>query len=972
MAEPTLYEYNGKKYNYDTLRQQAFKRLAEEFSAEKDYDQYRQALTNLVEGIRTNRVSYQDGSFYDSQGEYKNGLYTDKKGKSQFSKRYKRDYYGRAANILQDLYNSASEYISPEESNKIKWGDNALSEALNKELFGNGDPKYFKDLDYDEKTQKYGTANRTNAFSTALTNLYNNFDKTFTGFDESQKRSALTSLGKAKALFNDGKLSRNEWLELSKIFKGLNPEELFSTATETPEVKQAALDWNGFNLDENTLAILGKLPRETQQTIYDTLLKSAQDNINQQLHLASPKQEAPSEQASYNLNAWDQFLNSNPDVADFTRDAGRISEKFAYDPNKMLPEVKNLGELISKEPNKAAKHLARIIMYATHQYPSHEQDKQKMAQKVFDKYLIKQHDARGHVVFQVKNSKDNKGEYLYVVPVNGQWFLKRAKQYADIKQELASKTPQAKHGGVLDFYMAQRFKNGGILKAQTGAKTPWEAITYTAEDLGKRFKHIVTNGVLGFALRNNNGATNNVVKETDQYDPEEGSGDLIKSREGTEVWTEWLNLLKNNNKLAETWANRYRKLSPTTSEQFWRPWYDENGTFNFSKFQNALNEAIDNKKGMWLDSINGIGHDFYKGRTYKIDGQDGFYDHILNGYKVVGEGVADESGLFDVYTLVKDEQLAEKPKDEPEDKPEDKGDGSWVNPRGEKAPKSSFWKNLWGNLEGYGPESLELKRYFDSIGANNNIDNTLSKAAKPVLKNTWQGYSPVTGDWAARQAYNNQAAETRRLGARFFTSDPSLMLAQMFDANMRAQEAEQKGLLADNQRWKETKDQAFKLNLDNMARLSDTANYNRLAIHDANQKLAEIEATRQKSNWLSGDQYWQGVGSRWQNRLDEQKALAQQTSTYLMSQDYDEAVRLLDKKYKQTHPNATSVDMMADTDYLDALNKIKRIRQGYVNNILNNNKYTPVYGTSITGNYNNILNRTSFAKAGGILKRLKK
>ena len=967
MAEPTLYEYNGKKYNYDTLRQQAFKRLAEEFSAEKDYDQYRQALTNLVEGIRTNRVSYKDGSFYDSQGEYKNGLYTDKKGKSQFSKRYKRDYYGRAANILQDLYNSASEYISPEEQNKIKWGDNALSEALNKELFGNGDPKYFKDLDYDEKTQKYGTDKRTKAFSTALDNLYNNFDKTFTGFDKSQKRSALTSLGKAQALFNnDGKLSKNEWFELSKIFKGLNPEELFSTATETPEVKQEALDWNGFNLDENTLAILGKLPRETQQTIYNTLLEQAQDNINQQLQLASPKQEAPSQQASYNLNAWDQFLNSNPDVADFTRSAGSISQKFTYDSNKRLPEISNLGELISKDPNKAAKHLARIIIDASTEFAPEEQEQKELAQKVFNKYLVKQHDAKGHTVYQVKNSKDNKGEYLYVVPVSGQWFLKRAKQYADIKQELASKTPQAKHGGVLDFYMAQRFKNGGILKAQTGAKTPWEAITYTAEDLGKRFKHIVTNGVLGFDLRNN-AATNDIVKSTNQYDPEEGSGDLMKSREETEVWTKWLNLLKNNNKLAETWADKYRKLSPKTSEQFWKPWYDENGTFNFQKFQNALNAAINNKNGMWLDSINGIGHDFYKGRTYKIDGKEEYYEKPLEGYKIKeGDPVTHESGLFDIYTLVKDEQPAEKPKETPEDK----GDGSWVNPRGEQPPKSSFWKNLWGNLEGYGPELLELKRWRDSVRANNNIADTLSKAAKS--ENTWQGYSPVTGDWAARQTYNNQAAETRRLGARFFTSDPSLMLAQMFDANRQAQETEQKGLLADNQRWKETKDQAFKLNLDNMARLSDTANYNRLAIHDANQKLAEIEATRQKSNWLSGDQYWQGVGSRWQNRLDEQKALAQQTSTYLMSQDYEEAVRLLDKKYKQAHPNATSVDMMTDADYLDALNKIKRIRQGYVNNILNNNKYTPVYGTSITGNYNNILNRTSFAKAGGILKRLRK
>lgn len=969
MAEPTLYEYNGKKYNYDTLRQQAFKRLAEEFSAEKDYDQYRQALTNLVEGIRTNRVSYKDGSFYDSQGEYKNGLYIDKKGKSQFSKRYKRDYYGRVANILQDLYNSASEYISPEESNKIKWGDNALSKALNKELFGNGDPKYFKDLDYDEKTQKYGTANRTNAFSTALDNLYNNFDKTFTGFDESQKRSALTSLGKAKALFNDGKLSRNEWLELSKIFKGLNPEELFSTATEIPEVKQEVLDWNGFNLDENTLAILGKLPRETQQTIYDTLLKSAQDNINQQLQLASPKQEAPSQQASYNLNAWDQFLNSNPDVADFTRGAGSVSQKFTYDSNKRLPQISNLGELISKEPNRAAKYLAQIIIDSTYQYTPNEQEQQKAAQNAFNKYLIKQHDAKGHVVYQVKNSKDNKGEYLYVVPVKGQWFLKRAKQYADIKQELAQ-TPQAKHGGVLDFYMAQRFKNGGILKAQTGAKTPWEAITYDANDLLTRFKHIVNNGVLGFALRNNP-ATNIKNDKTNQYDPEEGSGNLMKSREGTDAWTNWLNLLRNNSKLAETWANKYKELSPETSKEFWQPWYDDNGTFNFQKFQNALNAAINNKNGMWLDSINGIGHDFYKGRTYQIEGQDGYYDKPLEGYKVKNIAT-DNSGLFDIYTLVKDEQPAEKLKETPEEVSKDKGDGSWVNPRGEKAPKSSFWKNLWGNLEGYGPESLELKRYFDSVIANNSIADPLKKAAKPVLKNTWQGYSPVTGDWAARQAYNNQAAETRRLGARFFTSDPSLMLAQMFDANRQAQEAEQKGLLADNQRWKETKDQAFKLNLDNMARLSDTANYNRLAIHDANQKLAEIEATRQKSNWLSGDQYWQGVGSRWQNRLDEQKALAQQTSTYLMSQDYDEAVRLLDKKYKQAHPNATSVDMMADYNYLDALNRIKRIRQGYVNDILKNRKYTPVYGTSVTGNYNNVLNRTSFAKAGGILKRLRK
>ena len=49
------------------------------------------------------------------------------------------------------------------------------------------------------------------------------------------------------------------------------------------------------------------------------------------------------------------------------------------------------------------------------------------------------------------------------------------------------------------------------------------------------------------------------------------------------------------------------------------PWFDNNDKFNFNNFKTSV---VNNRK-VYNDAVNGIGHDFYRGRVYQIVDENG-------------------------------------------------------------------------------------------------------------------------------------------------------------------------------------------------------------------------------------------------------------------------------------------------------------------------------------------------------------
>lgn len=487
-----------------------------------------------------------------------------------------------------------------------------------------------------------------------------------------------------------------------------------------------------------------------------------------------------------------------------------------------------------------------------------------------------------------------------------------------------------------DPYWSQRYpgmyRRGGILKAQQGVKFDdvLGALTYLPEDLAddRRLRNIYTNGAFTQQPRTTP-ATDEIYPGNNQYDPEPGGSEL----EQQDYYKNWLNILTTNESVAEAWARRYKALQPTTSVHY-SPWFNSDDTFNFEQFKNAL---VNNKK-VYSDAINGIGHDFYRGRVYQMLDQDGnplagYYNQLQDGYELVeGDPTLDPGNLAWVY------QMREKaPEDQGEETPNPKkvapaviSDGGNPDDEARRAylaeviarmkdlgsNPSLARQGFWGEL---GTDLLGAGRLAGSIQANNRIARTVRESLRPKLHNTYELYSPVTGAFSEMQLRNRQGAETLSQSYRPFTSDASLAAARMLEGQRNANDLQYQGFLADDKEIKRTQAEALARQEGNIARRSALENENRDAIIANNQALAQLEASRIKQNWNSIDNYLQGVEGRVRNRITENKErynqFALQTSNASADQFRREAINSLRDKYEKWKDADSSRANLTFTDW---------------------------------------------------------
>lgn len=391
-------------------------------------------------------------------------------------------------------------------------------------------------------------------------------------------------------------------------------------------------------------------------------------------------------------------------------------------------------------------------------------------------------------------------------------------------------------------------KQGGVLKAQPGAKAPdlWadfvaanggsnDLYGSTAWDYTKRYRNgLDAKKNLTYIPRENTYNTDKVNPDNGGYDPEAGNGYDIERKNNA-----FYQQFKTNRDLAEKWAREYMRLN-TAKNGHWSDGWFKNDEFQHDVFL---------KSKLWNDQKNGIGHDVYKGAVYYVDGHPETYfnnDLKSQGYKIAeGDEEWDDNGLVRKYKLVKDEAAQKPVVTNPDNtqNPDVKEPESEQKPNGESEEKDPASKIK--AVADAAKKELNLRRPTDAIirGIKDvNYYRTLNEKAQSLNEQlagltrtplpTPRSEVVKTDNYAERAAMenaNNQALKQAELNR---TSNAK------FNSNM------QLGVDAQNeQRRYAVNQQAAQLNDQYVQKAVDTANTNRAAeIQTLNTNNAQEDA----------------------------------------------------------------------------------------------------------------------------------
>ncbi|MGM9533371.1 hypothetical protein [Intestinibacter sp.] len=192
----------------------------------------------------------------------------------------------------------------------------------------------------------------------------------------------------------------------------------------------------------------------------------------------------------------------------------------------------------------------------------------------------------------------------------------------------------------------------------------------------------------------------------------------------------------------------------------------------------------------------------------------------------------------------------------------DTGAGAY-NTDQESKVKSPYLDNL-----------LAAGRLAGTLYTNNKVAKIVSQSLKPLELTPLRIRRQVYGDLPTRTFYDNQAAESNRIGARPITSDANLQLAQQLMYNDRALKLKTQGYLADKQAIDKTTLAAQQANEQNQASAVDVANKNRAAMLGIQQAKANIEASRRSANWQQAwNPFLSSIEQKYNNYSNQLNAL---------------------------------------------------------------------------------------------------
>lgn len=863
--KPKLYTYYGKQYDYNDLKRSSDEGLNAYLDTlrrgERDYEEFMNAYSNMMKGIEDGSITFEDGRFNDSLGRYSNGVYYDNKGQKQTSKRKHKDYYGLVANYIAGNLGKSAEYQTPEDTSKIKWGNNSLSLAFNRRMFNsdNGNIQDFQDLDeYNENTKSRSTDNRISQTKDTIKYLYDNFDSLFTGYSDAESKQAKEYLSSAMTALDDGKVNSGDYLSLSRALGGINWRDMFSTSQDKQPISQEETPVQKFSkwVDEKYPKYRGSLQSRSLNTgrTYNDQEITALQNALSKLQSNDLYKVVRSLLVDRNY-----VFNNDPVVS--TAFQGQ-SPGFAnqYGMYSVLTNLKNRGLL------------------------------QPFGQDNLNLYFIPNTTTKNNTGW-VWNTTDNSIVEMDIRSIP-YWQKRLLSEY--------------KNQDSGDFsWAAPYLKEGGIIKA----------------DQGTSFSNIYAGG-------NNPDISYNVYLNKLFSDPK--MLEQMKTLYGTD-FSSYANAIKGNvdsrySAGINDFKNNTTYIGNNKVRDFNIGYQNKGNTFNYALFGNSANDYDSKQNGVayqytnfvrpdkalstgdrwdqdaskaYIDNALGLQtysrimsltdpniRDFGKwGQYWKDNGATGAYYYTANG-DTSGKGQwipTNDSSISGYKPFISLSDINTHQDIVPELNPTldvqsphfQQVEETHVDPRDtsrrrkQRGSDDQYRSGRFGDfVAGMAPDLLGLGRLFSSLRTNDRVAETIRKSLNPVLKDTYEKFSPVTGAFDEMQFRNSQAANLRRQASLPFTSDASLHSARQLDANRQAQDLEYQGFLANNREIKRTAAESLARQEDNMARRSEVANFNRASMNQTDREKAELEATRLRRNWQSVDNFLQGLEGRFRTKID--------------------------------------------------------------------------------------------------------
>lgn len=863
---PNLYSFYGKQYDYNDLAQTADQGLNEYLATlkrgEKDSDDFRTAYANIMAGIKDGSITFDNGQFHDSKGRYTN---SDKKNK---------DYYGLIANYIYGKMGKSDVYQAPKDPSKIEWGDGSVKTALMRQLFNSddGNVKDFLELDA-EKNGVRSIANRSTYLSNALQSVADNWDNTFQGYQDADKSRYVPLLVNAAKALRDGTIDPGDYLALSKAVGGMDFREMMATGTPT-----------------------------------------VQEQPVQQL------QNAPVQQ---------------PQIK--TKHASLIDK--SYDANTMS----RITSVMTRVPSKGLINILRNSFY--NRYYRFGSDpiisqifgSSNISSKAGVTATLNALQAQG-----VLQNADPNNPNLYYIPglrtkKGTGWVWDKANNtitelpLQNIPYAKAKLNPTYKNGGILFAGSGAKFYEGLRPFDQSGYQRTWSSTPYRINEKGEYEEG-------GYSIPGV-GINNNRYKSDPNYSDFSKEGrERAATIENTQNYRNFTQRLLDGYKAYMNAADKSTQTRENNAFINYTRGYDAKQTNPELRFWDG-----DNLRTEWTAS----GNDYYGQPGQKIVGADKRITHLRTD-NIIGGGHDNyrasgkryfykdendtthwvdpkdaESGKYTMKEGVKttegdtdwtDYELTGVTPNNPNSNTPDQNNGSAINPTQQPESKPNwFQQNGLKLAQDIAPLAVGAGRLFDSLHTNNKVADVVRKSIKPVLKDTYELYSPVTGAFSEMQLRNRQAADVRRQAAQPYTSDASLNAARSLDANRQATDLQYQGFLADDKEILRTKQEALKRQEDNIARRTDTANFNRASINQANRELAQIEAGRLKSNWQSRDNFLSGIESDLKYRnaqrdYDRRVELAEnrQRSLALDMQDMNRPYEIKARNLKQQYQDSVN------------------------------------------------------------------
>lgn len=806
---PNLYSFYGKQYDYNDLAQSADQGLNEYLATlkrgEKDSDNFRTAYANIMSGIKDGSITFDNGQFHDSKGRYTN---SDKKNK---------DYYGLIANYIYGKMGKSNVYQAPKDPSKIEWGDGSVKTALMRQLFNSddGNVKDFLELDA-EKNGVRSIANRSTYLSNALQSVADNWDNTFQGYQDADKSRYIPLLVNAAKALRDGTIDPGDYLALSKAVGGMDFREMMATGTPT--------------VQEQPIQQLQETPVQQPQikTKHVSLFDKSYD-ANTMSRMTSIMVKIPSKGLINILR--NSFYNRY--------------YRFGSDP--IISQIFGSSNISSKAGVTATLNALQ-------------------AQGV-----LQNADPNNPNLYYIPGLKTKKGTG---------WVWDKANNTVtemlleNIPYAKAKLNPTYKNGGILFAGSGAKFYEGLRPFDQSGYQRTWSSTPYRINEKGEYEEG-------GYSIPGV-GINNNRYKSDPNYsDFSKGGRERAATIENTQNYRNFTQRLLDGykaymnaaDKSTQTRENNafinytrgYDAKQTNPELRFWdgdnlRTEWTASGNDYYGQPGQKIVGADKRITHLRTDNIIGGGHDNYRasGKRYFYKDENGTIHWVdpkdaESGKYTMKEGVKTTEGDTDWtdYELIGATPDTSK-----------QGNGSTINRTQQPESKPNwFQQNGLKLAQDIAPLAVGTGRLFDSLRTNNKVADVIRRSIKPVLKDTYELYSPVTGAFSEMQLRNRQAADIRRQVAQPYTSDASLNAARSLDANRQATDLQYQGFLADDKEILRTKQEALKRQEDNTARRTDTANFNRASINQADREHAQIEAGRLKNNWQSRDNFLSGIES---------------------------------------------------------------------------------------------------------------